>query len=613
MSVITFDIEADNLLRDATCVWCMSVKVDNNEAELYIGCDAIEKAHMLQGYVDQGHTLVGHNISGYDIPLLKKLFNIDIDISKCTDTLLLSQMLEPEEFSHSLESWGEYLGDEKVKHEDWTQYSEAMGIRCKKDCDITKLIYDKLNPQVDKLKFRHSLEVEMSFNNIMAWQEVAGWSFDIDQAGTLIVYLDAEIQRLTDSILLVAPKRILKNESTKLSHTKGGKAFTSFTTRWYNSLNAPCFALEDISGDYCVFDVQSMNLNSVTQVKEYLLTLGWIPTEFNYRKDGNRIIKDSSGKPIVSSAKLSNLESVQGEVGEKISKRILYSHRRNQIRGWTERVRSDGRLEARGVSCGCNTNRVRHINIVNVPKASEDVFLGKAMRSLFKVKDGYLLVGADLDQLEARIAGNFTWKYDNGEYAELLLQGDPHAEIAELFGCSRAVGKQATYALLYGAQIPKLAAILRVNESRAAYLWHKWWETRSSLSALREDIIQSIESRGYDRKKPLNSAAYVKSIDKRPIFIRSWHSVLNALIQSSGSILFKEIVCRQSFLIKETGLDATLVGNFHDELNSEVHPDCVDAYKNILTEACNYVNIKYDLKVPLTLDIKVGDTWAEVH
>jgi DNA polymerase-1 len=614
MSIITFDIEADGLLRDAARMWCLSMKVDNEPAELFVGDAAISRAHMLLQYIEDGHKLVGHNISGYDIPLLKKLHGIDIDVSKCEDTLLLSQMLEPEEFQHSLESWGEYLGDEKIQHEDWTQYSDEMGIRCKKDCDITKKVYDtlvtQLGSKVGAIPLA-SLHMEMEFNRIMAEQEVAGWQFDLEAAHKLVVDLDKQIDELSADILSVAPKRVVKNLSNRKPFKAQGKL--SAVGEAFIRDNQIACAVVDLCGEFCTFQTEDMNLNSPPQLKEYLLTLGWRPTEFNYKKDSKRIVKDDNGKPIVSSAKLSNLESLTNPVGVKISRRMLLSHRRNQIRGWTERIRPDGRLEAGGQSCACNTARVRHRNIVNVPKASDDVYLGRAMRALFIAKDGYTLVGADLDQLEARVAGHHTYQFDNGEYADLLLSGDQHTMVAQILNCDRAIAKQAGYALMFGAQVPKLASILGCDDKRAGYLWNEWWNLRSSLKDLKEAVTSSIESRGYDRKGRLDSKAYVRTIDGRPIFIRSWHSALNALIQSTGSILFKEIVCRASVLMRGTDIDATLVGNFHDELILETLPKDVDRVKEVLTEACEYVNVKYNLRVPLTMNVRWGKSWGEVH
>lgn len=597
MSIITFDLEADGLLRDATRIWCMSYKVNDGPANLLT--NEVDIKQCLRTLLACENQFMGHNISGYDIPLLKKLYGIEIPLDKCVDTLILSQMLEPEEFQHSLESWGEYLGDEKIQNEDWSQYTVLMGERCKKDCDITKQVYDTLATRLHLLP-RESVLTEMEFNRLMSLQEVAGWQFNKDAASKLIVDLDEEIQRITDDILSVAPKRIIPNLSVKHMLKKDG------------TLTKDCVKLGvECGGDFCLFDVEELNLNSVQQVKEYLLSLGWRPTEFNYKKDGKRIVKDDNGKPIVTSAKLSNLESLTDGIGSKISRRILLSHRRNQIRGWTERVREDGRLEAGGVSCSTNTSRVTHRNIVNVPKAADDIFLGKAMRGLFISKPGYVLIGADLDQLEARVAANYTYPYDDGEYADLLLKGDPHTAVSQLFGCSRAVGKQCTYALQYGAQIPKLASILGCSESRASFLWHEWWKLRSSLAELKEAVISSVESRGYDRKKSLNTNAYLKTIDRRPIFIRSWHSALNALIQSTGSILFKEIVVYASSFLKEK--DVAMVGNFHDEVIFEAHPDFIDDVKNALTSACEHVNMKYKLKVPLTLDVRVGYSWVDTH
>lgn len=609
--IITFDIEADGLIKGATKVWCISIKEDNFDPKLFVGEEIKDALQLLKDHVVIGNTLVGHNISGYDIPLLNKLFKFDISEAHYIDTMILSQMLEPEEFHHSLEAWGEYLGDEKQQHEVWSEYSDAMGERCKSDTNITKKVYDSLLPRI-KLLNPEGIELEQSFNMIMTNQEIVGWQFNTNKAIEALGVLDKEIVELTDKILKVAPKRIIPNPSVKRCTTARGDRPANLS-KWYSSLNNPGFDITDVCGDYCQVDIEDMNLGSMPQVKTYLLSLGWRPTEFNYKKDGKRLVKDENGKPIVTSPQLSNMDSLEGGVGKDISRRILLKHRHSQIKGWISRVRGDERLEALGVSCGCNTLRVRHRNIVNVPKAKDDVFLGKIMRSLFTAKPGYILIGADLDQLEARVAGHFTWEYDGGDYARLLMEGDIHESTQQLFSCSRDTAKTAGYALQFGCQPGKLKSILGCSQPRAEELWNKWWEMRESLNLLKEDIFKSIESRGYDRKRSLDDLAYVKSIDKSAVFIRSWHSAPNALIQSSGSKLFKDIVVQVFKGLTKDNLDANIVGNFHDEVIVECLPSLENKITFMLQEACNCVNIKYNLRVPLSLNIRSGLTWAEIH
>jgi len=63
--------------------------------------------------------VVGHNLIGFDVPVLWKLWNVSVDSSRIEDTLTMSRFLEPNrEGGHSLANWGEYLNFPKGDYND---------------------------------------------------------------------------------------------------------------------------------------------------------------------------------------------------------------------------------------------------------------------------------------------------------------------------------------------------------------------------------------------------------------------------------------------------------------------------------------------------------------
>ena len=89
--------------------------------------------------------IIGHNIIGYDIPALKKLWNVDFNGKKVTDTLVMSRLAEPSrQGGHSLDSWGEQLGCPKGDYNDWLNFSQDMVEYCKQDVRVNELVYKKL-------------------------------------------------------------------------------------------------------------------------------------------------------------------------------------------------------------------------------------------------------------------------------------------------------------------------------------------------------------------------------------------------------------------------------------------------------------------------------------
>ena len=83
----------------------------------------------------EADNLYGHNIIGYDFPMMTKLypwFNIK---TKVTDTFLLSSLLNPDRVGgHSIEAWARRLGGEqKEQVEDWSYFDMEKVSRCESD------------------------------------------------------------------------------------------------------------------------------------------------------------------------------------------------------------------------------------------------------------------------------------------------------------------------------------------------------------------------------------------------------------------------------------------------------------------------------------------------
>lgn len=139
MTYLVFDLEANGLLEEVDTAWVACWRYDD-------GCklhttDIDHFCNILSSY---SGIIVGHNIIGYDLPLLEKLYGYKHE-GKVLDTLVLSRLLNPERVGrHGLGAWGERFGVPKPKHEDWSRYSEAMLYRCQQDVEINQLTLDYL-------------------------------------------------------------------------------------------------------------------------------------------------------------------------------------------------------------------------------------------------------------------------------------------------------------------------------------------------------------------------------------------------------------------------------------------------------------------------------------
>ncbi len=283
-----------------------------------------------------------------------------------------------------------------------------------------------------------------------------------------------------------------------------------------------------------------------------------------------------------------NLDKLNGNLAKQIVKWLSYRNRRAVLKcfdekkstGWLNhpRLKKDGRLPAR-YSGLTNTNRRKHQIVVNVP--SMDALIGKEMRSLFKVPDGYWQLGIDGSNLEGMCAAEAAYEFDGGEYYR-SLSGDPHTANANAYTeasgtlVTRQGGKGITYGIMYGAQAAKIATMLGVTQEVGQAVIDAFWDTNFGLKGRREALEAYWEKTG---KK------YIRAIDGRKIWTRSKHSLLNCYLQSSGAIGMDLAGILWHKACLEHGLfdKGVARNNFqHDEYQLEV-PDSEVRWKNFST------------------------------
>lgn len=149
---LIFDSEGDGLLQECSRIWCIACKdIDDDFHEVYTP----HTLHSITDHtsiLDRADTLIGHNIIGYDLPILKRILGWEPKKGvQIVDTLIISRLLNPDRTGgHSLEAWGYKLGRHKVEHEDWTQYSGEMLHRCVEDVEITHKVYNILLREMKK-------------------------------------------------------------------------------------------------------------------------------------------------------------------------------------------------------------------------------------------------------------------------------------------------------------------------------------------------------------------------------------------------------------------------------------------------------------------------------
>src|SRR6056300_649050 len=107
MKQLIVDIETNS---NHSLIW-LAVTQDVETGEVQCHTEASTLAPLVKEY-DQ---IIGHNLIGFDAPVLRKVWNIGIPKSKAVDTLILSRLLNPvQDGGHSLKNWGKLLRNNKI-------------------------------------------------------------------------------------------------------------------------------------------------------------------------------------------------------------------------------------------------------------------------------------------------------------------------------------------------------------------------------------------------------------------------------------------------------------------------------------------------------------------
>ena len=171
--MLVFDLETDGFLSQVSRIHCLAIHdTDSGETTSYNDEGSSEPIVRGIEYLNDSEMICGHNIIGYDIPVMHKLYPWFARIGDCLDTLLLSRLFHPNIMEidkrhkwnhmplqlygrHSLESYGYRLGEYKgsfAKNTDWKEWSPEMQDYCIQDVNVTNKLWKHFLPYLSGSK-----------------------------------------------------------------------------------------------------------------------------------------------------------------------------------------------------------------------------------------------------------------------------------------------------------------------------------------------------------------------------------------------------------------------------------------------------------------------------
>lgn len=523
---------------------------------------------------------VGHNIIGFDAPVINKVLAIDLhQQGKVIDTLILSRLFNPvREGGHSLKSWGDALRFDKLDFKDFSQYSDEMLTYCVRDVEVTEKVLTYLIRKYPDFS-KEAIRLEHDVSRIITQQERNGFLFDMGNAHLLLGKLREKINEIEIKVkerFIPLPTFV---KEVKPRRRKDG----TLSTVGLNSLGQ---GWVNVMGEFSLIEMKEFNLGSRQQIGKYLQYFGWKPTKFT---DKGHIIVDEKV-----------LEGVEGiPEAELIRNFLLLQKRIAQVSSWVESVAEDGRVHGRVITNGAITGRMSHMspNMAQVPAVYSPY--GTECRGLWVVPSGYKLVGVDASGLELRILSHYM---NDKEYIDAIINGDIHTTNQNLAGLdTRDQAKTFIYAFIYGAGDEKLGTIVGGNRSDGKKIKERFLRGTPALASFRQRVGKA------------TGKGWLRGIDGRRLIIRNRHSAVNTLIQGGGAIVMKKALILLDDYVLQNKLEARPVANVHDEFQYEVLEAHADDFGKLAVNSIVNAGIELGIRCPLNGEYKSGNNWQETH
>lgn len=584
--------------------------------------------------------------------------------------------------SHALEAWGYRLGEMKGEYKDdfkklleeqgedyvdgaeWISFNEPMMDYNVQDVVVTKALLEKLLsdkhyfPDGDINWWAHdavsfwgnsceAVWLEHRAAWLLAKQERNGFPFNTKAIEELYVELAGRrselLQTLTDTFgtwyqpkggteLFLHPRTGKPlGKYPRVKYPKQGAIYKKPKNKAQREGREPCEldTRDYVEGaPYTPVEHVVFNPSSRDHIALKLKEAGWVPTEFTEK-----------GAPKVDDEVL---EHVRVEDPEKqrcidlIKEYLMIQKRIGQAaegdKAWLRYVQEDGKIHGSVNPNGAVTGRATHSfpNLGQVPGVRSPY--GEPCRAAFGAEhhlDGltgqpWVQAGIDASGLELRCLAHFMSKYDDGAYADVILNGDIHTvnqTAAEL--PTRDNAKTFIYGFLYGAGDEKIGQIVGAGKERGKELKKKFLENTPAIAALREGIQQTlVESSRWvaGEQKVKWKRRWIKGLDGRKVHVRSPHAALNTLLQSAGALICKLWIVETEELLLKAGLKHGWDGDFaymawvHDEIQvacrtTEIAQQVID----IAQQAMRNVGEHFKFRCRLDTEGKMGPNWAVCH
>lgn len=664
-----------------------------------------------------------HNIASYDWFVLNKFYpeiwnKKTVPWERTHDTYVQSKAQWFErprqkgvKGNHGLAYYGQMLGYPKPPIEDWTYWDADKLNRCIVDVEINTRTLEYLGREKSRLL---EMGIDMTSQTLRAkitqyWctiQGLNGMKADVALMQEHLKTLDVRLKELAIEVEPQLPQKLcVQNDKCtwedvrdkwedffrrvpkteyELKKRKGeiiespikptymptlrvflkSGQYDVHTAKWFDISRDPEESNRLVGGAYTKVYFEDTHLTQHDQVKKFLLSLGWVPTEYNTKKDvyGN-FMKNEDGSFVKGSPKLTedSFDSLPEGIGQSIAEYNTLIHRKRTLfnedddeKGWLNQVREDGRLCAGANVFNTATSRMTQYGIVNCPSPAAK--FGKQMREVWVCEEGNYLVSTDMDSAQLVILSGYMEdevfihavkdgtefeEYDeepevycektkdgkykvyvgtdahtiNSIYFTLNTQEDVERaratqdpDLVHKVTNGRKKAKNGIYCLLFGGGDLKFAKTVKLNTAaEGKKIKDAYFTKLPKLKAVKDRL-----ERQYEEKK-FGKGGFIQVGGGVWLYAKSKHVVLNYLLMGTEAQIQNEAICWKCEQYSKLGIDSKQVLCIHDEMTDESTAEQLEDTKRVMSAMYGEASKRLGLKVLVTGTAVAGSSYLAVH
>ena len=361
--------------------------------------------------------------------------------------------------------------------------------------------------------------------------------------------------------------------------------------------------LEILTRDIYNYAGEEFNINSPKQLGEILFDKLKLPgakkNKNGYATDID-VLKKLTEYPIIN------------KILEYRALAKLYS---TYIDGIINTIREDGKIHTIYTQTLTRTGRLSSIepNLQNIPMRSE---YGRLIRKAFIPEENSVILSSDYSQIELRVFAHLSGVND---LINAFKEGvDIHTKTAmDIFkvpmeGVTKNMRRQAkavNFGILYGISSYGLAEDIGISVKEAKEFINKYFETYPGVKDYMDKEIDEAKRNGYV-KTIMNRKRVIEELKSSNYMVRSMgeRMALNTPVQGSASDILKKAMVEINNIFEQENIKSKMLLQVHDELIFNVYNDEIDKVKDIVYNTMTKV---FELKVPLDVDIELGNNWYE--